>query len=54
MTIESKFIKLKTILKDMGSAVIAYSGGVDSTFLNLDYSYVTLDLQDYRTGGLNK
>ena len=31
--IEKKFNKLKEILKDMGSALVAYSGGVDSTFL---------------------
>ncbi|MDI6784812.1 MAG: ATP-dependent sacrificial sulfur transferase LarE, partial [bacterium] len=31
--IEKKFNQLKEILKDMGSALIAYSGGVDSTFL---------------------
>ena len=33
MTINEKYEKLKTILKEMGGVVIAYSGGVDSSFL---------------------
>ncbi|MGV8982408.1 ATP-dependent sacrificial sulfur transferase LarE [Clostridium sp.] len=33
MELEQKFQKLKDILKDLGSVAIAYSGGVDSTFL---------------------
>ncbi|MFL0248222.1 ATP-dependent sacrificial sulfur transferase LarE [Candidatus Clostridium stratigraminis] len=33
MNLEQKFDKLKDILKELGSAAIAYSGGVDSTFL---------------------
>ncbi|MDI6765391.1 MAG: ATP-dependent sacrificial sulfur transferase LarE [Bacteroidota bacterium] len=31
--LESKYSRLKTILKDLGSLIIAYSGGVDSTLL---------------------
>ncbi|MFL0267620.1 ATP-dependent sacrificial sulfur transferase LarE [Candidatus Clostridium radicumherbarum] len=33
MNLEQKFDKLKNILKELGSVAIAYSGGVDSTFL---------------------
>ncbi len=33
MTIHKKFDTLKTLLKEMGRVVIAYSGGVDSAFL---------------------
>lgn len=33
MNIDEKFEKLKEILRNLGSAAIAYSGGVDSTFL---------------------
>jgi uncharacterized protein len=33
MGTEDKYIKLKDILRGMGSLLVAYSGGVDSTFL---------------------
>ncbi|MCY3637521.1 MAG: asparagine synthase-related protein, partial [Chloroflexi bacterium] len=32
-TIEEKMDALKTILADMGSVIVAYSGGTDSAFL---------------------
>lgn len=33
ITVEQKYESLKTILKKLGKVVVAYSGGVDSTFL---------------------
>ncbi len=33
MTISEKYVKLQNILRQMGEAVVAYSGGVDSAFL---------------------
>lgn len=33
MTIDEKYAQLKTILSDLGKVLIAFSGGVDSTFL---------------------
>ncbi len=33
MTLQEKYQKLQTILRQMGGVVIGYSGGVDSTFL---------------------
>lgn len=33
MTIEEKYTHLKTILSDLGKVLVAFSGGVDSTFL---------------------
>lgn len=33
MQLDSKFQKLKDLLTELGSAVVAFSGGVDSTFL---------------------
>lgn len=33
MNLDSKFNKLKDLLTELGSAVVAFSGGVDSTFL---------------------
>jgi len=42
MKLEDKFLKLKEILQHMESAVVAFSGGVDSTFL-LKAAVDTLD-----------
>ena len=33
MTLDEKYDKLVALLKEMGSVVIGFSGGVDSTFL---------------------
>jgi uncharacterized protein len=33
MTLQDKYVKLKTILQEMKQVALAYSGGVDSTFL---------------------
>ncbi len=33
MNLDTKFQKLTDILTELGSAVVAFSGGVDSTFL---------------------
>ena len=33
LNIDEKYQKLRNIIKDMGEVVVAYSGGVDSTFL---------------------
>ncbi|MFZ5641078.1 MAG: TIGR00268 family protein, partial [Bacillota bacterium] len=40
-TAEEKFTALKQLLKDMDSVLVAFSGGVDSTFL-LRVAYDTL------------
>lgn len=41
--LEQKLEKLMTILKDMGSAAICFSGGTDSTFLSMAASKVFKD-----------
>lgn len=46
MQLEKKYSLLKTILKEMGQVVVAYSGGVDSTFL-LKVAYEVLGKNCY-------
>jgi hypothetical protein len=46
MNLESKYKKLKDILIELKSAVVAYSGGVDRCYYckkEFGFKYVTLD-----------
>jgi PP-loop superfamily ATP-utilizing enzyme len=50
MEAKQKYEKLKGYLKDLGSVAIAFSSGVDSTFL-LKCAH---DVLGYRTGSMNE
>jgi uncharacterized protein len=55
-----KFGSLRRILGELGKVVVAYSGGVNSTFLlkvavdTLGLKFIAVDLQGFRSGSLNE